>query len=68
MKSNAANDLLIIMRLIFLLLINQRCPEALGLPMRGADPDTAVGEGCGLELSLIPVWTTPSWLLSPIRL
>lgn len=62
MKSNAANDLLIIMRLIFLLLINQRCPGALGLPMRGADPDAALGRGCGLELPLVLLRTTLSWV------
>lgn len=45
MKSNAANDLLIIMSLIFPLLINQRCPRALGLRMRGADLDAALGRG-----------------------
>lgn len=49
MKSNAANDLLITMSLIFLLLINQRCPRALGLYMRGADLDAALGRECGLE-------------------
>lgn len=49
MKSNAANDLLIIMRLIFPLLINQRCPGALGLHMREADLDTAGKGECGLE-------------------
>lgn len=47
MKSNAANDLLIIMSLIFPLLINQRCPRALGLHMRGADLDAALGRGVG---------------------
>lgn len=51
MKSNAANDLLIIVKLIFLPLINQRCPGALGLPMRGADPDTALGRGVGWSVS-----------------
>lgn len=49
MKSNAANDLLIIMSLIFPLLINQRCPGALGIHMRGADLDTALGRRCGVE-------------------
>lgn len=49
MKSNAANDLLIIVRLIFPLLINQRCPGDLGLHMRGADPDAAWRRGCELE-------------------
>ena len=64
MKSNTANDLLIIMRLIFPLLINQRCPEALGLHMRGADLDTAGRGGCGLEPGAPsvpdPTLTTPS--------
>lgn len=45
MKSNAANDLLIIVRLIFPLRINQRCPGALGLHMRGTDLDAALVRG-----------------------
>jgi hypothetical protein len=47
MKSNAANDLLIIMRLIFLFLINQRCPGTLELHMRGTDIDAALCVGMG---------------------
>lgn len=64
MKSNTANDLLIIMRLIFPLLINQRCPGALGLHMRGADLDTAGKGKCGLEPGAPsfphPILITPS--------
>lgn len=37
MKSNAVDDLLIIMRLILLLLINKRCLGTMELHMRGTD-------------------------------